>query len=239
MERLENVMLSLENVTYRYENSITDAIHSVSFNLKKGEIIGLLGHNGAGKSTLLECISRLKVPASGDIATDDAENSAISFVPNDLYLYNMLTVKETLHFVGGLHSLTSEEINNIITPLMQAFSLMEKENEYMKNLSYGMKQQVALIIGILPSPNYLLLDEPMNGFDAITTKKTKEFLIGYSRENNVGIILSSHRLDIVEDICDKVVVINKGQLLYIGSVEHLKNNLSFEEALLSVTGDKK
>ncbi|WP_018665028.1 ABC transporter ATP-binding protein [Heyndrickxia acidiproducens] len=237
MERLEMVMLEIREISYTYDNAKKAALQSISFELDRGEIVGLVGHNGAGKSTLLECISGLKWPQSGKIIINEKEYG-ISFVPNDLFLYNMLTIKETLYFIGSLHSLSRIEIDKVIKPLLRLFSLNSKENDYMKDLSYGMKQQVALIIGILSKPTYFLLDEPMNGFDALSTKKTKDYLTSLAKEKEIGILLSSHRLDIIEDICDRVVILNTGRLVYEGTVSQLKNNQTFEDALISVSGDK-
>lgn len=206
VERMEMVMLIVNEISYTYENTRKAALQSISFELGKGEIIGLIGHNGAGKTTLLECISGLKKPKEGTILINE-EDSAVSFVPNDLFLYNMLTIKETLYFIGRLHSLSPQEIDEIIMPLIELFSLSSKIDSYMKDLSFGMKQQVALITGILSKPGYLLLDEPMTGFDPLSTKKTKDYLKKLAKEKNTGILLSSHRLDIIEDICDKVVIL--------------------------------
>lgn len=236
MEGMEVVMLRIEDVSYIYENSKKEALDSISFELNRGQVVGLVGHNGAGKSTLLECISGLKTPTNGKVTIDN-KDFTISYVPNDLYLYNMLTIKETLFFIGKLHSLSNFEIDQIINPLIKLFSLSSKEHEYMKDLSFGMKQQVALIIGVLSNPTYFLLDEPMTGYDAISTKNTKDYLKNLAKEMNMGILLSSHRLDIIEDICDKIIILGTGKLVYEGTVSHLKNDSSFEEALISVTGD--
>lgn len=236
MEGMEIIMLRIDNVSYVYGNNNTKALKTISFNLNRGEIIGLVGHNGAGKTTLLECISGIKVPTSGEISLNN-DGVTISYVPNDLFLYNMLTIKETLYFIGRLHLLSNSEIDEIINPLLKLFSLSSKEDEYMKDLSYGMKQQVALIIGILSKPTFFLLDEPMTGFDALSTRKTKDYFNELAKEMNIGILLSSHRLDIIEDICDKVVILNRGKAIYEGTVSNLKDASSFESALIDVIGD--
>lgn len=151
----------------------------------------------------------------------------------------MLTIQETLIFMGRLYSMDTKAIFEQVEPLLRLFSLENKKDEYIKNLSYGMKQKVALILGILDSPNYLLLDEPMNGYDALSTKITKNFLVDYSKKKSTGVLLSSHRLDIVEDICDRVYVINQGKVIFEGLVSTLKNDRSFEDALIGIVqGDE-
>ncbi|MEK4678179.1 MULTISPECIES: ABC transporter ATP-binding protein [Bacillus] len=230
-------MIVVKDLIYQYESTEMDTLKSISLSLKEGEIIGLLGHNGAGKTTLLECLSGIRKIKSGDIHIDNIDDNSyknISYIPNDLYLYNMLTIQETLIFMGRLYSLSTKDILRKVEPLLKLFSLEEKRNEYIKNLSYGMKQKVALILGIIDSPKYVLLDEPMNGYDALSTKTTKDFLLNYSRNNSAGILLSSHRLDIVEDICDRVYVINQGNVIFEGLVSTLKNDRSFEEALIGI-----
>ncbi|HDT6578603.1 TPA: ABC transporter ATP-binding protein [Bacillus cereus] len=230
-------MIVVKDLIYQYESTEMDTLKSISLSLKEGEIIGLLGHNGAGKTTLLECLSGIRKIKSGDIHIDNIDANPyknISYIPNDLYLYNMLTIQETLIFMGRLYSLSTKDILGKVEPLLKLFSLEEKRNEYIKNLSYGMKQKVALILGIIDSPKYVLLDEPMNGYDALSTKTTKDFLLNYSKNNSAGILLSSHRLDIVEDICDRVYVINQGNVIFEGLVSTLKNDRSFEEALIGI-----
>lgn len=230
-------MIVVKDLIYQYESTEMDTLKSISLSLKEGEIIGLLGHNGAGKTTLLECLSGIRKIKSGDIHVDNIDDNPyknISYIPNDLYLYNMLTIQETLIFMGRLYSLSTKDILRKVEPLLKLFSLEEKRNEYIKNLSYGMKQKVALILGIIDSPKYVLLDEPMNGYDALSTKTTKDFLLNYSKNNSAGILLSSHRLDIVEDICDRVYVINQGNVIFEGVVSTLKNDRSFEEALIGI-----
>lgn len=237
MERMENQMIVVKDLICKYENTETDTLKSISLSLKEGEIIGLLGHNGAGKTTLLECLSGIRQVTSGDINIDNTDNNKyknVSYIPNDLYLYNMLTIQETLIFMGRLYSMSTKEIVEKVEPLLKLFSLENKQNEYIKNLSYGMKQKVALILGILDSPKYLLLDEPMNGYDALSTKTTKDFLVNFSKRNSAGVLLSSHRLDIVEDICDRVYVINQGNVIFEGLVSTLKNDRSFEDALIGI-----
>ncbi|MEX5521496.1 ABC transporter ATP-binding protein [Bacillus cereus] len=230
-------MIVVKDLIYQYESTEMDTLKSISLSLKEGEIIGLLGHNGAGKTTLLECLSGIRKIKGGDIHIDNIDANPyknISYIPNDLYLYNMLTIQETLIFMGRLYSLSTKDILGKVEPLLKLFSLEEKRNEYIKNLSYGMKQKVALILGIIDSPKYVLLDEPMNGYDALSTKTTKDFLLNYSKNNSAGILLSSHRLDIVEDICDRVYVINQGNVIFEGLVSTLKNDRSFEEALIGI-----
>ncbi|AQZ47244.1 hypothetical protein B7C51_13475 [Paenibacillus larvae subsp. pulvifaciens] len=240
MERLENKMICVEKASFQYENSVSKAVNSVSFSLREGEVLGLLGHNGAGKSTLLECLSGLRKLTGGNMTADHLpvdQYKKTSFIPNDLYLYNLLTVEETFLYIGRLHSLSYDQIWKIADPLIQMFSLQEKRKEYVKHLSFGMKQKVALILGILDSPRYLLLDEPMTGYDPLSTKTTKEFLLHLAKEQKTGILLSSHRLDIVEDLCDRVLVIHQGVLVFDGSISSLKHDRSFEEALLSLVQD--
>ncbi|MFB1052278.1 ABC transporter ATP-binding protein [Paraliobacillus sp. JSM ZJ581] len=230
-------MITAKNISYTYENTENKALNSLSFSIEQGEIVGLLGHNGAGKTTLLECLCGLREVTEGNIFTDNKKeklSKKISYVPTDLYLYNMLTVEETILFIGKIYSLSNQRIMDKALPLINQFSLYEKLTEYVKNISFGMKQQLALILGILNSPRYLLLDEPMNGYDALTTNNTKKFLKQYVNNQKAGVLISSHRLDIIEDICDRVIVINNGILIYQGSIPNLKNENSLEDALISI-----
>jgi len=233
---LENIMgqLSLENVSVQYQGTNKFAIENITFTLNKGEIVGLLGHNGAGKTTTLECLAGLIQPTKGVRKVTEK----LVYVPSDLYLYNMLTVEETLLFVGRLHGMPKKQIIERADFLLEVFDLSEKKHIYTKELSFGMKNKLALITGILPDPQVLLLDEPMTGFDALSTKKTKDFLLQFM-SNDKTILLSSHRLDIVEDICERILVINKGKLIFDGDILTLKEQQNvesnLESALLKLT----
>lgn len=242
VERLEGIMkrLSLEDVSIKYPGSTDFAVQNINFSLEKGEIVGLLGHNGAGKTTTLECLAGLIQPTEG-IRKNGLEktNGKIIYIPADMYMYNMLTVEETLLFVGRLHGLSKKEILRDRDYLLSTFNLREQQHVYTKNLSFGMKNKLALITGVLANPQVLMLDEPMTGFDALSTRQTKDFLLKFMNDSEKTILLSSHRLDIIEDICQRILVINKGQLVFEGSVSTLKEqqsiNSSLEAALLQLT----
>jgi ABC-type multidrug transport system ATPase subunit len=241
--------IRVHNVTYRYKGAERPAIEQIRFDVDRGEIVGLLGHNGAGKTTLLKCISGLLTPAEGTVnfgeGPEDGRGtvqSLLGYVPSDIYLYNLLTVEEMVRFTASLHKLDDAKVSERMNGLLAAFQLSEKRHEYIKTLSHGMKQKVALITGVIHHPNALLLDEPMTGYDALSTKETKNFLLRYAQENHAGVLLSSHRLDIVEDICNRVVVIHNGKLVFDGGIRELKQNAfdskTLEEALLRLSADE-
>ncbi|QYR23007.1 ABC transporter ATP-binding protein [Paenibacillus sp. sptzw28] len=241
--------LRVNNLSYRYKGTDRPAVEQISFTVEEGEVVGLLGHNGAGKTTILKCIAGLLKPGEGEASLGGAPSKegggaepSLGYVPSDIYLYNLLTVEEMIRFTAGLHGLPRTACEKRMNELLHVFQLDDKRSEYVKTLSHGMKQKVAMITGVIHHPGLLVLDEPMTGYDALSTKETKTFLLSYAKERKAGVLLSSHRLDIVEDICRRVVVIHAGTMVYSGGIQDLKKQAhasgTLEEALLRISGEE-
>lgn len=249
VERMEVLNpIEVYGISYQYAGTKDLAVKDITFHVKSNEIVGLLGHNGSGKTTIMNCIAGLfqpvqeKVLLSGTQISDLCKPKPVGYVPADPILYNMLTVQEYIVFIGKLHHLSTAQIHTISEPLLDMLKLKDNRHKLIKHLSHGMKQKVSMITGLLHQPPALVLDEPMTGFDAQSTKEMKDFLVHLVRTNHgAGILLSSHRLDIVESICDRIVVIRQGQLIFTGSVQELKHSAqhgnSLEEAFLSITSE--
>jgi ABC-2 type transport system ATP-binding protein len=196
--------------------------------IERGQIVGLVGHNGSGKTTLIKCMAGLLNPQEGKVRVSDRKASdypetLIGYVPETPILYNLLTVNEFIFFMGKLHGLSYKEVLECTTPLMKTMDLEDKADELIKNLSAGMRQKVATIAAFIYRPTVLLLDEPMTAFDAKSTVKMKQLLKDMADKQDMGILLSSHRLDIVESICDRVIVINEGRMVFGGTIQEMKD----------------
>jgi len=205
------------------------AIKEISFSVGRGEILGYLGPNGAGKSTTLKTIAGLLTPDSGTIhigginlQQDPLEaKKRMGFVPETGALYEKLTPLEYLEMVGQLYRVEVSEVMRKSQEFLEYFDLAEQKNTRMTSFSKGMKQKVVLSAALLHNPDLLLLDEPLNGLDANTVLMFKGVM---RRLADLGktIIYSSHILEVVEKLCDRIAIIHRGQIVAEGSIRQLR-----------------
>ncbi|WP_422425132.1 ATP-binding cassette domain-containing protein [Bacillus sp. PSXD-155] len=184
-------------------------LDSINMNIKNGEIVGLVGPNGAGKTTLMKIISGLIVQYNGEIKFSQEEYTQIGsliekpkYFPNKTGYYN-------LKYFSQLYSDKDNNIEEIIHSLQMENYLSKKVKDY----SLGMKQRLGIALALLNNPNYLILDEPTNGMDPNGIKSILKYIKGVTKKKNIGVLLSSHILDDVADISDRVYLINKGQII--------------------------
>ena len=204
------------------------AINDISFSVRQGEILGYLGPNGAGKSTTLKILAGLLTPDSGNISIGGINlqqdplkaKKRMGFVPETGALYEKLTPLEYLEMVGQLYRIQASEIRRKSHEFLEYFDLAEQRNTRMTSFSKGMKQKVVLSAALLHNPDLLLLDEPLNGLDANTVLMFKGVM---RRLADLGktIIYSSHILEVVERVCDRIAIIHQGQIVAEGSITQL------------------
>lgn len=220
------------NKTYKKRNSkeIITAVKDISFNVQKGEILGLLGPNGAGKSTTIKMICGLIKPDSGSIlinGTDNQKNrlKALQYISAVLEgnrnIYWRLTVKENLEYFAGNRGVSRREIKTKIDDLFVQFHLQEKENEIVNRLSRGMQQKLAIAVAMLADTDIMLLDEPTLGIDVETGYEVRDILRNIAAEYNKTIIISSHDMDVIQDLCERTVIMNKGEIVTDDQVKNL------------------
>ena len=230
-------MLELRKVTKRY--SAIPAVREVSFALKPGEITGYLGPNGAGKSTTIKMMAGLLDPTEGEILYRGhsiqhslfAYKSIIGYVPEQSEVYRHLSAWDYLFMIGRLRGLSDRLLRAKVTELMGFFGLSSEMDMAMASYSKGMVQKVLIASALLHDPEVLLLDEPLSGLDVTTALVIKDLLVLLAREKKI-IIYSSHILEVVEKICSRVIIIDKGVISADDSVEnlsHLMNLPSLEE----------
>jgi ABC-2 type transport system ATP-binding protein len=219
-------MLELKNVTKKYNN--IPVVKKVSFNIKPGEILGYLGPNGAGKTTTVKMLAGLLEPNEGFIyfngkkITDDivAYKEKLGYVPEQSELYPHLSGLEYLQLVGRLRRIREESLNKKIDGLMEQFGLSVDMHLPISNYSKGMRQKVLIASALLHNPDILLLDEPLVGLDVSTTLVLKDILTQLAKMGKT-IIYSSHILEVVEKLCNRVIIINKGTIVADDSVQRL------------------
>lgn len=240
-------MISVRDLTKLYSN--LTAVSHLSFDIGPGEVLGLVGPNGAGKTTTLRCLCGIMTPSAGrieiaghDIQTDAVEaKRALAFIPDEPHLFDYLTVEEHLRFVARLYSVPDADAQ--ITPLLAELELLEKRTALPAELSRGMRQKLAIACGLLHAPSALILDEPLTGLDPGGIRKMKNTIAARARAGS-AVILSSHLLHLVEELCTKLLVMRKGKCVAYGTLPQIVDERpdlagqSLEEIFLALTGDE-
>jgi len=219
-------MLQLKNISKKYNNIAV--VKNVSFEARPGEILGYLGPNGAGKSTTVKILAGLVEPTEGRIylnGKDIADNltaykERIGYVPEQSELYAHLSGLEYLQLVGRLRMLEENTLEEKIEALMSELGLWADIHLPISNYSKGMRQKVLIAGALLHNPDILLLDEPLSGLDVAATMIFKDVLIQLAELGKL-VIYSSHILEVVEKVCNRIIIINKGTIVADDSVQHL------------------
>ncbi len=218
-------LLTLQHIVKHYGNYI--ASNDICFEIPRGRIFGLLGPNGAGKTTLIRMITRILYPDSGTILftnqpLTDKHTEKIGYMPEERGLYKKMKVGDHLVYLGRLKGLTNTQARENVNYWLKKFDI---ENWYSKNieeLSKGMSQKVQFIATVLHHPDLLILDEPFSGLDPINSKLIEDEIREMSYAGKT-IIFSTHRMEQVEEICDEIVLVNKGRKILEGGVSELKH----------------
>ena len=221
------------------------AVNRVNLSVERGTFYGFLGPNGAGKSTTIKMLTGLLAASSGEILVlgrnmlDPKEaieaKRMIGVVPEDLALFDNLTAREHLTFIGRMYLLPHDTIRKRIDELLQLLGLQNDEKKLTIEYSHGMKKKLALAAALLPNPDLLFLDEPFEGVDAITSRVIRDMLAGYV-ERGSTVFLTSHVLDVVEKLCTHVGIIAKGELVEQASLEDIRQGGSLEQRFLGKVG---
>lgn len=219
-------MLKVKNVTKYYDK--IKAVEDLSFEVKEGEIFGLLGVNGAGKTTTFRMIMGLLDKDEGEITfngkpIDYNVTDKIGFLTEDRSLLSKYTVLEQAYFYGSLKGMNKKEIEKNLNYFLRRFKIPEFKERKIKELSKGNQQKVQFIMAILNKPKLLILDEPFTGLDPINVELFKEVILEM-KENNTVIIFSTHRMDHVEYFCEKLVILVEGRSVLSGKLSEIKKD---------------
>jgi ABC-2 type transport system ATP-binding protein len=222
------------------------AVDGIDLAVPSGSFFGFLGPNGAGKSTTIKCLTGLLRPTAGSmkilgidpIADPIAVKKQVGVVPEDLALFDRLTAVETLAFVGRVHALPSATIDTRTSELLSLMSLTDARNDLVADFSHGMRKKLALAAALLPAPRLLFLDEPFEGIDALASRQIKDLLHSFVARGGT-IFLTSHILEIVERLCDRIGVIANGRIVAQGTLEALREGhtgQSLEQLFVGLVG---
>ncbi len=237
--------IKIRNLQKAYGSALV--LKDVNLEVDSGEIIGYIGPNGAGKSTTIKILIGMIPDYTGNVEVMGLDVKAnpleikrlIGYVPENASLYETLSPMEYLRFLGSLYQLETDQIEEKATELLRLFALYDQRDDRMTTFSKGMKQKVLLISGILHNPEVIFLDEPLSGLDANAVILVKEIL---SQLKHAGktIFYSSHIMDVVEKISDRIVLINKGTIIANGTFDELKSQRetgSLEQIFNQLTGN--
>lgn len=239
-----NPVISIRNLEKAYDQPV---LKGVNLDVNAGEIVGYIGPNGAGKSTTIKILLGMIPDFSGevtvlgrDIRTDALEiKRHVGYVPENAALYEVLTPAEFLLFMGRLYGMDDAVIRRKAEDLLQLVGLADQVDSRMTTFSKGMRQKVLLIAGMIHNPEIIFLDEPLSGLDANAVILVKEILARL-REAGKTIFYSSHLMDVVEKISDRIVIINQGTVIADGTIEDLRHQVqsgSLERIFQGLTGD--
>lgn len=239
-------MIEVHALTKRY-GSFT-AVRELSFAAGPGEVLGLVGPNGAGKTTTLRCLAGI-IPASDgrvriaghDLAADPvAAKRSLAFFPDEPRLFDYLTVRQHLNFVARVYGIADHAA--IAQPLLEEFEIADKADQLPTELSRGMKQKLAIACGLLHAPRVLFFDEPLTGLDPLGIRRMKDSIVKRARDG-ATVVLSSHLLHLLEEVCTHVLILKQGEKIAHGALgevaarfSHGETNVTLEEVFIRATG---
>ena len=218
----------------------TQAVADVSFDVNHGEIFGLLGPNGAGKTTTIRLILDIFKPDSGTVSVLDGpmseeKKAIIGYMPEERGLYQDMKLERCLVYLAGLKGLSTTEARKRVNIYLERFDLLQHKNKKVKELSRGMQQKAQIINTVLHHPQLLIVDEPFSGLDPVNTQLVKE-LMDELRQDGTTIIMSTHMMHQVEELCDRIVLINKGRNVLYGPLNEIQRDYSGDEVLVRIDG---
>ncbi|MCH7414395.1 ABC transporter ATP-binding protein [Belliella sp. R4-6] len=237
-------MLEVIGLVKKYGKA--NAVNDITFSLQGGEVVGLLGPNGAGKSTTMKCIVGLLRKTSGEIYIGGIDHMQVgakklfSYIPETPSVYDLLTVKEHMQFIAQAYSVENWQEKSEV--LFETYDLTDKKDKLGRDLSKGMRQKVSICCALLPDPQILFFDEPMIGLDPKAIRNTKR-IFKELKEQGKTILVSTHLIDSVESIADRIMIMKSGNIVGNDTLENLKlqmkgNDSSLEDLFLELTKDE-
>ena len=230
-------MIKISNVSKSYKHG-NKVIEGLNLEINNGEIFGFLGLNGAGKTTTIKMITGILEIDEGEIFIDDKNiekepveaKKLFGFVPDSPDMFLKLKGIEYLNFMADVYQVSTEERIKNIEKLSKEFDMQNELNNKIENYSHGMRQKIVIIGALLHNPKNLILDEPITGLDPKSSFDLKNIMKEHARKGNT-VFFSTHILEIVEGLCDRVGIINKGKLIFIGTLKELKNEYPNKKTL--------
>ena len=237
-------MIEIKNVSKNYKKN-NKVINNLNLKINDGEIFGFLGPNGAGKTTTIKMMTGILDIGEGDILIDGKSiinepieaKKRLGFVPDNPDVFLKLKGIEYLNFIADVYNVTAEDREKTIKELAQKFEILNVLNNKIESYSHGMRQKLIIISVLLHNPQNWILDEPMTGLDPKSSYELKNLMREHTKQNKT-VFFSTHILDVAEKLCDRIGIIDKGNLLFVGTYEEmkkeLKENKSLEELFMEI-----
>jgi len=241
-------MINIQNVTKTYGSGIK-AVDGISLDIKSGEIFGFLGPNGAGKTTTIKMITGILPADEGDILVDGYSitnepmkaKMSMGYVSDDPNVFERLKGLEYLNFMADIYRVQADGRKEKILELAEEFEMTNALDDKIQSYSHGMRQKIVVMGVLLHDPNVWILDEPLSGLDPKSSFKLKEIMRNHADKGNT-VMFSTHVLEVAEKVCDRIAIINKGKILFIGTLDEMRANLakdtSLEKMFLEMTDDE-
>ncbi len=238
-------MIKISNLTHMYRTN--KALNNVDLEINRGEIFGLIGHNGAGKSTAIKALVSILEPTSGDIFIDGKDlkthrleiKRQIGYVADSPDMFLEMQAIEYWRFIGDIFGMDPAIREQRIDELCKIFDMAENKWKLIKSFSHGMRQKTFVIGALLSKPDVWILDEPMTGLDPQSSFNLKELMRDHAKSDKT-VLFSTHVLEVAEKLCDRIGILKKGELIFVGTVEELKasnSEKSLEEIYLEMADD--
>jgi len=230
-------LLEIMNLSKSFKQK--QAVNSVNLYLEKGEIVGLLGPNGAGKSTTISMISSLIAPDVGDVRlnnesilkTPQTLRKILGVVPQDIAVYMDLSARENLLFFGKMHRIPKNILQKRVDEVLEIIGLKEREKDLVKTFSGGMKRRLNIGVALIHEPEIIIMDEPTVGIDPQSRNYILETVKRLNKEKQMTVLYTSHYMEEVEFLCDRIYIMDHGEIIASGTKEDIKNILSAETAI--------
>jgi ABC-2 type transport system ATP-binding protein len=221
--------------------NVTRVVDDVSFDVRSGEIFGLIGPNGAGKTTTIRMIMDIIKPDTGQIyvfgeSLKEETKNIIGYLPEERGLYKKLTVMQSLSYIASLKGVGSQQIYKKADELLGRMGMSAHKNKKIEELSRGMGQMIQFLITVIHEPKLIILDEPFANLDPVNTELLKEMVYEFKKQDR-AIILSTHRMNEVEELCDRIFMINKGQGVLYGELAEIKSRFRSDSVFLEYEGE--
>ncbi|MEN4011261.1 MAG: ATP-binding cassette domain-containing protein [Chloroflexota bacterium] len=226
--------IKVREITKKFGGQL--AVNNVSFDVEPGEIFGLLGPNGAGKTTSIRMILDIFKPDSGEVEIlggkmSEEKKNQIGYLPEERGLYQDINLEICLNYLAKLKSLNPAEASQRITSLLQRFDLYDHRKKKVKELSKGMQQKAQLIITLAHDPKLVIIDEPFSGLDPVNTQMVKD-LLREERDKGKTIVMCTHLMHQVEELCDRLVLIHQGKVMLYGNLDKIRRSYSGQDVII-------